>query len=136
MKKILGLTVAALLVMGLVGGGTWAYFSDPESSTGNVLTAGTLNLIPLTEGASTATYSVTPGGDGVNGYVTFSSLAPGDTGSITWILYNDSSVSGNLTVSSTITFGDTDDNEPELAVTVPHANNGGGNGDGGCAVGL
>ena len=35
MKKILGLAVAALLVMGLVGGGTWAYFSDTETSTGN-----------------------------------------------------------------------------------------------------
>ena len=44
MKKILGLTVAALLVMALVGGGTWAYFSDVETSTGNVFTAGTLNL--------------------------------------------------------------------------------------------
>jgi predicted ribosomally synthesized peptide with SipW-like signal peptide len=44
MKKILGLTVAALLVMTLVGGGTWAYFSDVETSTGNVLTAGTLDL--------------------------------------------------------------------------------------------
>jgi predicted ribosomally synthesized peptide with SipW-like signal peptide len=44
MKKILGLTVAALMVMGLVGGGTWAYFSDTETSTGNVLTAGTLDL--------------------------------------------------------------------------------------------
>ena len=44
MKKILGLTVVALLIMGLVGGGTWAYFSDPETSTGNILTAGTLDL--------------------------------------------------------------------------------------------
>ena len=44
MKKILGLTVVALLIMGLVGGGTWAYFSDVETSTGNVFTAGTLDL--------------------------------------------------------------------------------------------
>ncbi len=44
MKKILGLTIAALLVMALVGGGTWAYFSDPEYSSGNMLTAGTLDL--------------------------------------------------------------------------------------------
>jgi len=44
MKKILGLTVAALLVMGLVGGGTWAYFTDVETSTGNVFTTGTLDL--------------------------------------------------------------------------------------------
>jgi spore coat-associated protein N len=44
MKKILGLTVAAILVIGLVGGGTWAYFSDTEESTGNVFSAGTLDL--------------------------------------------------------------------------------------------
>jgi predicted ribosomally synthesized peptide with SipW-like signal peptide len=44
MKKIIGLTVAALMVMGLVGGGTWAYFSDTETSSGNILTAGTLDL--------------------------------------------------------------------------------------------
>ncbi len=44
MKKILGLTVVALMVMGLVGGGTWAYFSDVESAVGNTLAAGTLDL--------------------------------------------------------------------------------------------
>lgn len=44
MKKILGLGLAALLVMAMVGGGTWAYFSDTESSTGNTLSAGTLDL--------------------------------------------------------------------------------------------
>jgi len=44
MKKILGLTVAALLVMALVGGGTWAYFSDVEQTTANIFTAGTLDL--------------------------------------------------------------------------------------------
>ena len=44
MKKILGLTVAAMLILTFVGGGTWAYFSDTESSTNNVLAAGTLDL--------------------------------------------------------------------------------------------
>jgi len=44
MKKILGLTIAALLVMALVGGGTWAYFSDVEQTTANIFTAGTLDL--------------------------------------------------------------------------------------------
>ena len=44
MKKILGLTVAALLVMGLVGGGTWAYFNDPEAVAENAFQAGTIDL--------------------------------------------------------------------------------------------
>ena len=52
MKKILGLTIAALLVMALVGGGTWAYFSDVETSTENTFAAGTLDL-KLTGGTQT-----------------------------------------------------------------------------------
>ena len=44
MKKILGLTIAALLVMALVGGGTWAYFSDVETVSANLFSAGTLDL--------------------------------------------------------------------------------------------
>ena len=44
MKKILGLTIAALLVMALVGGGTWAYFSDVETTSDSILTAGILDL--------------------------------------------------------------------------------------------
>lgn len=44
MKRILGLTVAALLVMGLVGGGTWAYFSDPEATGTNAITAAEIDL--------------------------------------------------------------------------------------------
>ncbi len=44
MKKILGLTVALLLLSGMTGIGTWAYFSDTETSTGNQMTAGTLDL--------------------------------------------------------------------------------------------
>ena len=60
MKKILGLGMVALLVMALVGGGTWAYFSDTETSSGNIMTAGTLNLgLGLTEGAADAGAGVT-----------------------------------------------------------------------------
>ncbi|MFC1939138.1 TasA family protein [Chloroflexota bacterium] len=57
MKKILGLTVAALMVMGLVGGGTWAYFSDPESTANNVFTAGKLDI--SLSGASSVPFSET-----------------------------------------------------------------------------
>ncbi len=44
MKKILGLSVAAMMIMALVGGGTWAYFSDTEITTGNTFAAGTVDL--------------------------------------------------------------------------------------------
>jgi predicted ribosomally synthesized peptide with SipW-like signal peptide len=43
MKKIIGLTIAAILIIGLVGVGTWAYFGDTEVSSGS-LAAGTLDL--------------------------------------------------------------------------------------------
>ncbi len=43
MKKILGLTLAAVLVLAMVAGGTWAYFSDTETATAS-LAAGTLDL--------------------------------------------------------------------------------------------
>jgi len=43
----------SLLIIGVVsvsaGAGTWAYFSDTETSTGNTFTAGTLNLGETTE---------------------------------------------------------------------------------------
>ena len=71
MKKILGLTVAAILVIGLVGGGTWAYFSDTEESTGNIFSAGTLDLGVANVSGSNPTGSIT---------ATFSAsdMAPGD----------------------------------------------------------
>ncbi len=55
MRKILGLTLAAVLVLALAGIGTWAYFSDTETSAGNELVAGTLDLTPDTPGAFIAT---------------------------------------------------------------------------------
>ena len=44
MKKIIGLTIAALLLIATVAGGTWAYFQDTETSANNNITAGTLDL--------------------------------------------------------------------------------------------
>jgi spore coat-associated protein N len=45
MKKIIGLAISGLLLLALVAGGTYAYFSDTETSSGNSFTAGTLNLV-------------------------------------------------------------------------------------------
>jgi predicted ribosomally synthesized peptide with SipW-like signal peptide len=85
MKKIFGLTIAALLVMGLVGGGTWAYFSDPETSTGNYFSAGTLDLDINDGDAAVTLFSV---GD----------LYPGQTGNASADLDNTGSLSGNLSI--------------------------------------
>jgi len=90
MKKILGLTVAALLVMALVGGGTWAYFSDVETSSANILSAGTLDL--------------NIDGDNVNvNMLTLSDIKPGDTdgGSPGTVeLKNVGSITGDLTIAT------------------------------------
>ena len=90
MKKILGLTIAAMLVMGLVGGGTWAYFSDPETLTGNYLSAGTLDL---QKGASIV-FNVNSRAPGDN-----ATTAEGSAESVTL------TAGGNLTGELDIAFG-------------------------------
>jgi len=44
LKKIIGLTIAILAIIGLVVGGTLAYFTDTETSTDNTFTAGTIDI--------------------------------------------------------------------------------------------
>ena len=44
MKKLLLSILAIFLVIGLVGAGTFAWFQDTETSTGNTFTAGTMDL--------------------------------------------------------------------------------------------
>ena len=117
MKRILISLMTITLVAALIGGGIYAAFSDIEASTGNVFTAGTLNLVPSTSGTGPAgKYTVTAGGDGINGNVVFEKLAPGDSGSITWTLQNLGNLDGTLTVTLTRT-ADNDNgiNEPEDA---------------------
>lgn len=89
MKKILGLSIAALLVMGLVGGGTWAYFSDPETSTGNILSAGTLDL---TLNGANANVNIMAG---------LVNKAPGDSDNTSFAtLANAGSVAGELDIAT------------------------------------
>ena len=87
MKKVIGLTLAALLIIGIVGGGTWAYFSDIETSQDNTLTAGTLNLQVGATDPCTESIDVGP------------NLKPGDSGNAAdWPITNLGSVSGTLKV--------------------------------------
>ena len=94
MKKILGLTIAFMLLISMGGIGTWAYFQDTETSTGNVLAAGTLDL-------------KTDDVDGVTQTLYASNLKPGDIvpGSIT--LKNTGSVAGS-SVDLVFAYGEND----------------------------
>ncbi len=86
MKKILGLGVVAILVMAMVGGGTWAYFSDTETTSSNVLTAGTLDLgLANAPGATNA--STTGTWD-----ITTDNWTPGQTESGTLYIHNDGTI--------------------------------------------
>ena len=87
MKKILGLTIAALLIIGIIGGGTFAYFSDTETSVSNTLTAGTLDLN-------------INGGDIAITTLSVSDVAPGDSGSDNSTIANVGSLLGELDIST------------------------------------
>ena len=71
MKKLLLSILAIFLVIGLVGAGTFAWFQDTETSTGNTFTAGTMDLkvSDWDEGF----------GDGVSATWTMSNMEPGVT---------------------------------------------------------
>ena len=83
MKTIFGLTIAFILAVGMVGVGALAYFTDTETSAGNQLTAGTLDL-------------KTDDADGVSETLYATNLAPGDTvGPSTIQLKNSGNVDGS-----------------------------------------
>jgi spore coat-associated protein N len=66
MKKILTLGATIVLVAALISGGTWAFFSDTETSSNNVFRAGTLNLV-LTGDGTPALDSLTTTFDAIDG---------------------------------------------------------------------
>ena len=94
MKKILGLTIAFMLLISMGGIGTWAYFQDTETSTGNVFAAGTLDL-------------KTDDVDGVTQTLYASNLKPGDSVSGSITLKNTGSVAGS-TLDLAFTYGESD----------------------------
>lgn len=82
MKKLLLSILAIFLVIGLVGFGTYAWFQDTETSTGNTFTAGTLDLQVRDDGIA----DPDPWGDGVD---------------LTWVMGN--MIPGVSTVTNTVT---------------------------------
>ena len=105
MRKILISLMGIALVGSVITAGIYGSFRDTETGTGNEFTAGTLNLVPSTGGTGPAgKYTITAGGDGVNGNVVFQKLAPGDSEPITWTLTNNGDLDGTLTAPSTVTW--------------------------------
>jgi spore coat-associated protein N len=90
MKKIIGLSIAAFLIIALVSGGTWAFFNDTETSSNNVFSAGSLDL-KLSDSNQTDL-------DGVTASFGGSNLKPGDSvGPSTVTLKNVGSVTASHT---------------------------------------
>ena len=100
MKKILISLMAIALVIGLVGAGVVASFSDTETSTGNTFRAGTLDLKVGDENPN------------LSPDFTLGPLAPGASGSYTWVLTNVGNLPGFLDLSS-VTVVNTEGLNPE-----------------------
>jgi spore coat-associated protein N len=85
MKKVIVLSLTVLLIAAAAGGGTWAYFSDTETSQDNTLIAGTLNLKVGDNDPCTESIDL-----GIQ-------LKPGDSGNAAdWTMANTGSISGSL----------------------------------------
>jgi predicted ribosomally synthesized peptide with SipW-like signal peptide len=102
------MSLMTIAVVGaLVGGGTYAYFSDTETSSGNTFTAGTLDLNLDSVNTNVVKFTVTD-------------VKPGDSGGGTWTVVNVGSIPGYLdleSISVSEAIGTTTD--PELADEVP-----------------
>jgi predicted ribosomally synthesized peptide with SipW-like signal peptide len=83
LKKIVGLSITALLVLCLTAVSTWAYFKDTESTQSNTFQSGTLDLqVGL-----------------VTGQLSVSDLIPGSSGNASaWLLQNSGSLDGSLSL--------------------------------------
>lgn len=103
MKRILISLMTIALVGALIGGGIYAYFSDIETSAGNVFTAGTLNLKVSADDPLVEHFEVTD-------------TYGGDSGFLDWLLKNDGSIAGSLDITfSNIVDAENGVNEPEAA---------------------
>lgn len=85
-KIMVSLLVIAVTAV-MVGAGTFAYFSDTETSTGNTFTAGTLNL---------QVGNSDPTGEAIS----IANRKPTDTGNAaTWLVENTGSLAGDLAIA-------------------------------------
>ena len=102
--RLSALVAVMVLMLSLLIGGLYGYFSDTETSEDSVFVAGTLSLESTIDGTELYdNVTVLDGVDGMNDSVTFDTVIPGDNGTITWTLNNMGTVDGKLTLTSTVT---------------------------------
>jgi predicted ribosomally synthesized peptide with SipW-like signal peptide len=106
MKKIIFLSVALIAVISMMGVGTWAYFNDVVTSTGNSVTAG--KLVLTGDGFVSTPFHI--GGSAPY-------LKPGDNGTAgQTVLVNDGNIDGDLYIlSDNVTNNENDLLHPEIA---------------------
>jgi len=122
--------MACVLCIGLVGG-AFAYFDDTETSTGNLFTAGTLDLKVDTDPGPGVTWS--DGGlpnlnsiSELNAMI--NNMAPGDSISGNFGIKNDGTIEGVADFKVTVTAND-DNGLTEPEQTDGDGTDGAGNGD-------
>jgi len=84
-KKIIGLGIAVAVVIALVTTGTFALFSDTETSSPNTFTAGIIDLEVDCDGDTTFTLTDDP--PEIFNYLPASDIKPGDSGHVTLSLH-------------------------------------------------
>jgi len=89
MKKIIALTLGILLMIGIIGAGTFAAFRNTEPSPNNTFATGTLNLTvdAIDDGIGAAKFTVT-------------NANPGQGGAGTWTLVNAGNLAGYIDLES------------------------------------
>lgn len=114
MKKILISSSIILAAAAIIAGGTYAYFSDTETSTGNTFTAGSLDLLINGHNSAPASIQV-------------SDVKPGDTGSAQGTITNGGTVNGGVYLALYgITNNENDKNNPESKINNPAVETGDG----------
>ncbi len=108
-RKLLFSIMTIAVVALLIGGGTYAYFSDTESSEDNTITAGTLDLSVDDENPWTSTK------------LTVTNAIPGSSGSVTMTLENEGSADG---LSLTLDVTDIADGPGTTPESEPTSDNG------------
>jgi spore coat-associated protein N len=102
LNKVLIALMTIVVVIGLVGGGALAWFSDTETSSANSFAAGTLNL--TVDGKDDPSVPMYFNGSNITDHE--GNIKPGDTANVTIDLDN----TGSLKGKAYITFGSVTNN--------------------------